>query len=93
MQNKLLEEKVQGIENSYFQPTRNNVVFCSSLHHWGFSVNSFFPFLQHKFGFNEKIKQFMWGDYYYNGREGKVGGEGATNMFQQFVLLNILHIY
>jgi ribosome assembly protein 1 len=49
--------------NLYFSPNMGNVVFCSAVVGWAFSLNTFAKIYSKKLGFSESILQrTLWGD-------------------------------
>ncbi|PRT52577.1 Ribosome assembly protein 1 [Wickerhamiella sorbophila] len=84
-------------EDIYFTPQKNNVVFCSAIDGWGFSISQFAAIYERKLGVKrEKLEQFLWGNYYLDPKTKKVSktpGKGAKTMFVQFILDNIWAVY
>lgn len=85
-------------ENSFF-PTKGNVIFASSNSNWAFTLDNFTGvFSQALGGANpEKVKQFMWGDYFFNPKDKKITkskvNENQVNIFTQFVIKNLANVY
>jgi ribosome assembly protein 1 len=81
-----------------YHPSKGNVVFCSAVHGWGFSIQSFAKFVSKKIGASEKVLQkTLWGDYCYNVKQKKVmaikggmlAGEGTYVIW--YLSLSISH--
>ena len=94
------EGLVEKLENEYsFSPLKGNVIFGSSFGNWAFTLDDFAPlFAQAMGGANpEKVRQFMWGDFYFSAKDKKILKkpltEGQGNIFTQFVLKNISNLY
>lgn len=87
----------------YFSPSNDNVVFCSALQGWGFTIQQFAAIYEAKLGVDKtKLVKFLWGDYSLDSKTKKVvdsnAGAGASGskrktMFTQFVMDNIWAIY
>ena len=82
----------------YFTPENENVVFCSAIDGWAFSLGTFAKIFSQKLGFSERVLQkTLWGDYFinmkakkiYNGAEAK----GKKPLFVSLVLENIWSLY
>merc|ERR1719357_1581422 len=59
--------------NLYFSPELGNVVFCSAIDGWAFSLDTFAKIYSEKLGFSEKVLQkTLWGDYYINMKAKKI---------------------
>lgn len=84
-------------DDIYFTPQKNNVVFCSAVDGWGFSISQFAAIYERKLGFNrEKLEKVLWGNYYLDPKTKKVSktpGKGAKTMFVQFILDNVWAVY
>jgi ribosome assembly protein 1 len=92
---RLIEEKEK---ECYFDPVKGNVVFCSALDCWGFTLPTFAQILSKKLGFNkEAIVKYLWGEYYFNGKQKKVftepPSENSKPMFVEFILDNLYKLY
>ncbi|PVU96904.1 hypothetical protein BB561_000885 [Smittium simulii] len=59
--------------NIYFDPSKGNVIFSSATDGWAFRVNDFATFASEKMGLGnpDKLKQFIWGDYYFDPKNKK----------------------
>jgi small GTP-binding protein len=90
-------EKLQ--EENSFSPLKGNVIFASSFGNWAFTIDDFTKvFAQAMGGANpDKVKQFMWGDFYFSPKDKKILKkpltEGQSNIFTQFILKNISNVY
>lgn len=57
----------------YFSPEKNNIIFCSALDGWGFSIQDFAKIFAQKLKCKEKtLQRFLYGDYYYNPKTKRV---------------------
>jgi len=84
--------------NLYFSPELGNVVFCSAIDGWAFSLDTFAKIYSEKLGFSEKVLQkTLWGDYYINMKAKKIcsgaGAKAKKPLFVSLVLDNIWSIY
>jgi ribosome assembly protein 1 len=92
---RLIEEKEQEF---YFDPVKGNVIFCSALDCWGFTLPTFAEILSKKLGFKkEVIVKYLWGEYYFNGKQKKVFNEPLSEnskpRFVEFILDNLYKLY
>lgn len=94
---KRMETEKDDDEVVYFSPTNNNVVFCSALQGWGFTIQHFAAIYEKKIGVDKtKLAKFLWGDYSLDPKTKKVVSGVATkrkSMFTQFVMDNIWAVY
>jgi ribosome assembly protein 1 len=94
-----MEVLIQEKENElYFTPDKGNVVFCSAIDCWGFTLESFSEILTKTIGFKKEIiTKLLWGDYYFNKSNKKVYktpvNSNSKPMFVEFVLNNIYKLY
>ena len=84
--------------NLYFSPEQGNVVFCSAVDGWAFSLNTFAKIYSKKLGFSESVLQrTLWGDYYINMKAKKIfsgaGAKAKKPLFVSLVLENIWAVY
>ena len=84
--------------NLYFSPEMGNVVFCSAVDGWAFSLNTFAKIYSKKLGFSESVLQrTLWGDYYINMKAKKIyngaGAKAKKPLFVSLVLENIWAVY
>jgi len=82
----------------YFSPEMGNVVFCSAVDGWAFSLNTFAKIYSKKLGFSESVLQrTLWGDFYINMKARKIysgaGGKAKKPLFVSLVLDNIWAVY
>ncbi|XP_059612268.1 elongation factor-like GTPase 1 [Phlebotomus argentipes] len=91
---------LENVDDSklYFLPEAGNVIFCSALDGWGFSIMQFAVMYEKKLGISrEELVKAMWGNYYYNAKTNSclAGAQEKAKkpMFVQFILENIWHIY
>jgi len=87
----------------YFSPSEDNVVFCSALHGWGFTIRQFANMFEKKLGVDrQKLSSCLWGDFYLDPKTKKVVSGASTassmgkrrkNMFTQFIMDNIWAVY
>lgn len=83
-------------EGIYFEPQKNDVVFCSAVEGWGFTLGQFASIYERKLGMNkERLQKFLWGDFFLDPKTKKVGSgkSGKKSLFVQFILDNIWAIY
>ena len=82
----------------YFHPLRDNVIFASVIHGWGFHLAKFTEMLAPKLKM-EKAKLFMtlWGDYYWDPRQKKIVRKNPRGYFKrvfvQFILQALESMY
>eukprot|EP00917_Polyrhabdina_sp_WS-2016_P026331 GHVP01056583.1.p1 GENE.GHVP01056583.1~~GHVP01056583.1.p1 ORF type:complete len:709 (+),score=116.59 GHVP01056583.1:253-2379(+) len=81
-----------------FSPIKNNVLFCSSLDGWAFTLNTISEDIERRIKI--KVAQFLWGEYYYDKETKRIFTEKTakkkglnTKMFSLFVLEAIWRIY
>jgi len=84
--------------NLYFSPELGNVVFCSAVDGWAFSLNTFAKIYSKKLGFSENVLQrTLWGDFYINMKAKKIfsgaGAKAKKPLFVSLVLENIWAVY
>eukprot|EP00092_Neocalanus_flemingeri_P025078 GFUD01027194.1.p1 GENE.GFUD01027194.1~~GFUD01027194.1.p1 ORF type:complete len:1021 (+),score=381.10 GFUD01027194.1:451-3513(+) len=82
----------------YFSPEMGNVVFCSAVDGWAFSLNTFAKIYSKKLGFSESVLQrTLWGDFYINMKAKKIyngaGAKAKKPLFVSLVLDNIWAVY
>lgn len=82
----------------YFTPENGNVVFCSAIDGWAFSVQDFTKMYAKRLEVScEDLEKSIWGDYYFNAKK-KCFMPGAQEkakkpVFVQFILDNIWNLY
>ncbi|KDE84980.1 translation elongation factor 2/ribosome biogenesis protein [Aspergillus oryzae 100-8] len=83
-------------EDLYFAPEKNNVIFCSAVDGWAFTVRQFAAIYEKKLGIKRAIlEKVLWGDYYLDPKTKRVLGQkhlkgrALKPMFVQLVLDSI----
>lgn len=82
----------------YFSPELGNVVFCSAVDGWAFTIQDFSKMYSSRLEIpEEELTKVLWGNYFYNSKK-KVATPGAQEkakkpMFVQFILENIWNLY
>lgn len=81
----------------YFEPGNNNVVFCSAIQGFGFTIHQFAAIYEKKLGVEkQRLAKFLWGNFYLDPKTKKVvKGVNAKrkSLFQQFIMDNLWAIY
>ena len=87
-------------EDIYFAPEKNNVIFCSAVDGWAFTVRQFASIYEKKLGIKRTIlEKVLWGDYYLDPKTKRVLGQkhlkgrALKPMFVQLVLDSIWAAY
>lgn len=87
-------------EDLYFAPEKNNVIFCSAVDGWAFTVRQFASLYEKKLGIKRSVlEKVLWGDFYFEPRTKRVlgskhlKGRALKPMFVQLVLDNIWAVY
>ncbi|KAB8234526.1 GTPase RIA1 [Aspergillus alliaceus] len=87
-------------EDLYFAPEKNNVIFCSAIDGWAFTVRQFAAIYEKKLGIKRSIlEKVLWGDYYLDPKTKRVLGQkhlkgrALKPMFVQLVLDSIWAAY
>ncbi|KAE8154964.1 P-loop containing nucleoside triphosphate hydrolase protein [Aspergillus avenaceus] len=87
-------------EDLYFAPEKNNVIFCSAVDGWAFTVRQFAAIYERKLGIKRAIlEKVLWGDYYLDPKTKRVLGQkhlkgrALKPMFVQLVLDSIWAAY
>ncbi|PYI17630.1 P-loop containing nucleoside triphosphate hydrolase protein [Aspergillus violaceofuscus CBS 115571] len=87
-------------EDLYFAPEKNNVIFCSAVDGWAFTVRQFAVIYEKKLGIKREIlEKVLWGDYYLDPKTKRVLGQkhlkgrALKPMFVQLVLDSIWAAY
>jgi len=81
-----------------YHPSFGNVIFCSAVHGWGFSISTFVDIVAQKLQCNkETLRKTMWGDYAYQPKTKKIikrpPGSSMRPLFSQFCLDIIWKVY
>lgn len=87
-------------EDLYFAPEKNNVIFCSAVDGWAFTVRQFAAIYEKKLGIKRTIlEKVLWGDFYLDPKTKRVLGQkhlkgrALKPMFVQLVLDSIWAAY
>lgn len=87
-------------EDIYFAPEKNNVIFCSAIDGWAFTVRQFAGLYEKKLGIKRAVlEKVLWGDYYLDPKTKRVLGQkhlkgrALKPMFVQLVLDSIWAAY
>ncbi|MCJ1272140.1 Cytoplasmic GTPase/eEF2-like protein (ribosomal biogenesis) [Lobaria immixta] len=87
-------------EHLYFSPEKNNVIFCSAVDSWAFTVRQFASIYEKKLGMKRSVlEKVLWGDFYLEPKTRRVlgskhlKGRALKPMFVQLVLDNIWAVY
>ncbi|THC92229.1 hypothetical protein EYZ11_008290 [Aspergillus tanneri] len=87
-------------EDLYFAPEKNNVIFCSAVDGWAFTVRQFAAIYEKKLGIKRSIlEKVLWGDFYLDPKTKRVLGQkhlkgrALKPMFVQLVLDSIWAAY
>ena len=87
-----------------FSPELGNVVFCSAIHKWGFTIESMASFYHKKMKMNKKaLRKVLWGNYYFDKKSKQVskkpfktdkyGNSKSTPIFVKFAFEPIWELY
>ncbi|KAL4868060.1 hypothetical protein BDV12DRAFT_209395 [Aspergillus spectabilis] len=102
-----VEESVDGgqfeerdDEDIYFAPEKNNVIFCSAVDGWAFTIRQFAAIYEKKLGIKRAVlEKVLWGDYYLDPKTKRVLGQkhlkgrALKPMFVQLVLDSVWAAY
>ncbi|KAJ6079078.1 hypothetical protein N7467_008831 [Penicillium canescens] len=87
-------------EDLYFAPEKNNVIFCSAVDGWAFTIRQFAAIYEKKLGIKRTVlEKVLWGDYYLDPKTKRVLGQkhlkgrALKPMFVQLVLDSIWAAY
>ncbi|KAL2826512.1 P-loop containing nucleoside triphosphate hydrolase protein [Aspergillus cavernicola] len=87
-------------EDLYFAPENNNVIFCSAVDGWAFTVRQFAAIYEKKLGIKRAVlEKVLWGEYYLDPKTKRVlgpkhlKGRALKPMFVQLVLDSIWAAY
>lgn len=87
-------------EDLYFAPEKNNVIFCSAVDGWAFTIRQFAAIYEKKLGIKRSVlEKVLWGDYYLDPKTKRVLGQkhlkgrALKPMFVQLVLDSIWAAY
>ncbi|CAG0912574.1 unnamed protein product [Notodromas monacha] len=91
---------LENVDDSglYFTPESGNVLFCSAIDGWGFSVRQFASLISKKLGIKQEVlAKTLWGDFFFDAKTKRVmrGAQSKAKkpLFVQLVLENIFSIY
>lgn len=91
--NTIIDSCSQGLSLPRINPLNNNVIFCSGLHRWSFTLLSYARHYQRVFGIDipvESLARRLWGNVWFNYEtrrfEGKTADTRAPRSFVQFCL-------
>ncbi|KAJ5152183.1 hypothetical protein N7492_010478 [Penicillium capsulatum] len=87
-------------EDLYFAPEKNNVIFCSAVDGWAFTIRQFAAIYEKKLGIKRTVlEKVLWGEYYLDPKTKRVLGQkhlkgrALKPMFVQLVLDSIWAAY
>lgn len=87
-------------EDLYFAPEKNNVIFCSAVDGWAFTIRQFAAIYEKKLGIKRTVlEKVLWGEYYLDPKTKRVlgakhlKGRALKPMFVQLVLDSIWAAY
>ncbi|KAJ5690076.1 Ribosome assembly protein 1 [Penicillium macrosclerotiorum] len=87
-------------EDLYFAPEKNNVIFCSAVDGWAFTIRQFAAIYEKKLGIKRAVlEKVLWGDFYLDPKTKRVLGQkhlkgrALKPMFVQLVLDSIWAAY
>jgi ribosome assembly protein 1 len=87
-------------EDLYFSPEKNNVIFCSAIDGWAFTVRQFAALYEKKLGIKRSIlEKVLWGDFYLDPKTKRVLGQKHLKgrplkpLFVQLVLESVWAVY
>ncbi|CAG8258702.1 unnamed protein product [Penicillium salamii] len=87
-------------QDLYFAPEKNNVIFCSAVDGWAFTIRQFAAIYEKKLGIKRTVlEKVLWGDYYLDPKTKRVlgvkhlKGRALKPMFVQLVLDSIWAAY
>ncbi|KAJ5098687.1 Ribosome assembly protein 1 [Penicillium argentinense] len=87
-------------EDLYFAPEKNNVIFCSAVDGWAFTIRQFAAIYEKKLGIKRTVlEKVLWGDFYLDPKTKRVLGQkhlkgrALKPMFVQLVLDSVWAAY
>ncbi|EME47847.1 hypothetical protein DOTSEDRAFT_51149 [Dothistroma septosporum NZE10] len=87
-------------DDIYFEPEKNNVIFCSAVDGWAFTPRQFAGLYAKKLGINRSVlEKVLWGDFYLDPKTKRIlgpkhlKGRRLKPMFVQLVLEQIWAVY
>lgn len=100
LDNEASEYKEMDDEDIYFAPEKNNVIFCSAVDGWAFTIRQFAAIYEKKIGVKRSVlEKVLWGDYYLDPKTKRVlghkhlKGRALKPLFVQLVLDSIWAAY
>lgn len=98
--NEAAEFEERDDEDLYFAPEKNNVIFCSAVDGWAFTIRQFAAIYEKKLGIKRTVlEKVLWGDFYLDPKTKRVLGQkhlkgrALKPMFVQLVLDSIWAAY
>ena len=98
--NEATEFEERDDEDLYFAPEKNNVIFCSAVDGWAFTIRQFAAIYEKKLGIKRTVlEKVLWGDFYLDPKTKRVLGQkhlkgrALKPMFVQLVLDSIWAAY
>ncbi|EPS32362.1 hypothetical protein PDE_07322 [Penicillium oxalicum 114-2] len=98
--NDFVEFEERDDEDLYFAPEKNNVIFCSAVDGWAFTIRQFSAIYEKKLGIKRSVlEKVLWGDFYLDPKTKRVLGQkhlkgrALKPMFVQLVLDSIWAAY
>lgn len=95
-----LQFRERDDEELYFAPEKNNVIFCSAIDGWAFTVRQFASLYEKKLGIKRNVlEKVLWGNFYFDPKTKKVlgpkhlKGRSLKPIFVQLVLEQIWAVY
>eukprot|EP01059_Diplonema_ambulator_P036191 TRINITY_DN8938_c0_g1_i2.p1 TRINITY_DN8938_c0_g1~~TRINITY_DN8938_c0_g1_i2.p1 ORF type:complete len:952 (+),score=345.92 TRINITY_DN8938_c0_g1_i2:52-2907(+) len=99
-----LVEKTAGVdgldddeEEGWFEPSKGNVIFASSIDGWGFTTRDFAKLYSAKLGWSEAaLTKALWGEWYLDMKNKKINRTpkaGTPPMCVKFILQQIWKVY
>ena len=95
-----LQFRERDDEELYFAPEKNNVIFCSAIDGWAFTVRQFASLYERKLGIKRSLlEKVLWGNFYFDPKTKKVlgpkhlKGRPLKPIFVQLVLEQIWAVY
>ena len=87
-------------EDIYFAPEKENVIFCSAIDGWAFTVRQFAGIYEKKLGMSRKVlEKVLWGNFYLEPTTKRVigpkhlRGRSLKPIFVQLVLGQVWAVY
>ena len=94
------DEREKAEEEFLYSPEKGNVAFTSAYDNWAFTLDSVVGRIAKQLGMDgnpAKLKQFLWGKYYYVVKDKKIVKNPPSNksmeMFAQYVMAPLIAQY